>query len=161
MTSTPQYRRSVDRFPALPGYLLGAGLVAFFDGIALHQILQWHNLFSAVVPPTTMDAMRTNMRADGWFHVGAWLLTALGVAALWRTVGGVAVPPPSRVFVGHLLIGGGVFNLVEGIIDHQLLAIHHVREVPNHLTYDLTFLAVGGVLLVVVGKVLAREPVVR
>ncbi|WP_272547883.1 DUF2243 domain-containing protein [Acidovorax sp. NCPPB 3576] len=27
-----------------PGYLLGFSLGVFFDGIVLHQILQWHHL---------------------------------------------------------------------------------------------------------------------
>jgi uncharacterized membrane protein len=27
-----------------------------------------------------------------------------------------------------MLIGFGLFNLVEGIIDHHLLGIHHVNE---------------------------------
>jgi uncharacterized membrane protein len=27
-----------------------------------------------------------------------------------------------------LLAGWGVFNIVEGLIDHQLLGLHHVRD---------------------------------
>jgi uncharacterized membrane protein len=30
--------------------LLGLGLGGFFDGIVLHQILQWHHMLSAVKP---------------------------------------------------------------------------------------------------------------
>jgi hypothetical protein len=44
------------------GLILGLGLGGFIDGIALHQIAQWHNMGSAVGPPTTMDAMMQNMR---------------------------------------------------------------------------------------------------
>lgn len=52
--------------------------------------------------------------------------------------------------------GWGVFNLVEGIIDHQILGIHHVRDdLGGPLSWDLGFLAFG-LLLVVGGAVLAR-----
>ena len=37
------------------GVVLGIGLGGFVDGIALHQIAQWHNMGSAILPPTTMD----------------------------------------------------------------------------------------------------------
>jgi hypothetical protein len=39
------------------GVTLGIGLGGFLDGIVLHQIAQWHNMGSAVVPPVTMEAM--------------------------------------------------------------------------------------------------------
>lgn len=54
------------------------------------------------------------------------------------------------------MAGWGVFNLVEGIVDHQVLGIHHVRDdLGAPLGWDLGFLACGA-LLVVVGWVLAR-----
>ena len=45
------------------GILLGIGLGGFVDGIALHQIAQWHNMGSAILPPTTMDAMKISWKA--------------------------------------------------------------------------------------------------
>ncbi|MBD3781656.1 MAG: DUF2243 domain-containing protein, partial [Micrococcales bacterium] len=56
---------------------------------------------------------------------------------------------------GWVLAGWGLFNLVEGLLDHQVLAVHHVRSGPHQLWWDLAFLALGAVL-VVVGAVLAR-----
>lgn len=35
------------------------------DGIVLHQMLQWHHMLSTVLPPTGMEAMRTNMLWTG------------------------------------------------------------------------------------------------
>jgi len=59
-------------------------------------------------------------------------------------------------FVGSLGVGWGLFNLVEGIIDHQILGIHHVRtDVPSVLLWDLGFL-VFGALLVAFGATLIR-----
>ena len=60
----------------LAGIVLGLGLGGFVDGIALHQIMQWHNMGSAVLPPTTMDAMAKN----GFSLIG--LLVARGNRAL-------------------------------------------------------------------------------
>jgi Predicted membrane protein (DUF2243) len=54
----------------LAGIVLGVGLGGFVDGITLHQIMQWHNMGSAVLPPTTMDAMAQNMVWDGLFSCG-------------------------------------------------------------------------------------------
>ena len=51
----------------LAGIVLGLGLGGFVDGITLHQIMQWHNMGSAVLPPTTMDAMAQNWCGTGCF----------------------------------------------------------------------------------------------
>ena len=141
-----------------PGLLLGLGLGGFVDGIVLHQILQWHNMLSAVEPPVTVPAMQRNMRWDGLFHLLTWLLTAAGVAQLWRAGTRGALPHAGRHFLGDLLLGWGCFNLVEGLLDHHLLGIHHVREVPDRLAYDLVFLGLGGLGLILVGAWLRRGP---
>jgi uncharacterized membrane protein len=40
------------------GILIGIGMGGFVDGIVLHQMAQWHNMLSNIVPPHTMDTMR-------------------------------------------------------------------------------------------------------
>lgn len=58
------------------------------------------------------------------------------------------------MLIGLLLAGWGSVNLVEGVVDHQILGIHHVKaDVP---VLDLVFLAFGGVLLLG-GLALARR----
>jgi uncharacterized membrane protein len=139
------------------GLLLGLGLGGFIDGILLHQILQWHNMGSAVLPPTSMDAMSQNMRWDGLFHLATWIFTVIGVMALWAEGQRGTAPPTLGVLIGQLLLGWGLFNLVEGIVDHQLLGLHHVRDLPMHVpAYDWIFLIVGGVLLTALGWFLSR-----
>jgi uncharacterized membrane protein len=55
-----------------------------------------------------------------------------------------------------MAIGWGAFNLVEGIADHHLLGLHHVKEdAANVLLWDIGFLAFGA-LLVIAGYALAR-----
>jgi uncharacterized membrane protein len=136
--------------------LIGIGMGGFVDGIVLHQILQWHNMLSNRVPPETMEAMRLNMLWDGLFHALVWIITMVGIFMLWRAARQGQAIPALPTFIGLLLIGWGLFNLVEGIINHHILQIHHVREVANYNVYNLTFLAVGGVLLILVGWLLAR-----
>ena len=138
-----------------PGLVLGIGLGGFLDGIALHQILQWHNMGSAVLPPHSMAAMAQNMRWDGLFHLATWVITFVGIWMLWLE--GQASAPTPRLLVGQLLLGWGAFNLVEGVVDHHLLHLHHVRDLPtHHPAYDWAFLAIGGVLLIIIGWILAR-----
>lgn len=67
------------------GVLLGLGLGGFFDGIALHQLLQWHHMVSSVdsFSPETVPGLRTNTLADGLFHAVTYIFTVLGVTLLW------------------------------------------------------------------------------
>ena len=55
-----------------------------------------------------------------------------------------------------MLVGSGLFNLVEGLIDHEILGIHHVRSGPDQFIWDMAFLAVG-LLLVVAGWSMVRK----
>jgi uncharacterized membrane protein len=139
------------------GLLLGAGLGGFVDGIVLHQILQWHNMLSGQLPPDTLVRAKVNMYWDGLFHAAVWVLTVVGLAMLWAASGRPEVPHSGRTLLGGLLLGWGLFNVIEGLIDHELLGLHHVYEyTPNHLPADLGFLAFGlGLLLAGAGLVRA------
>ena len=139
-----RYRRA--RNAAL---LLGVGLGGFLDGIVLHQIVHWHQMLSARVPPASMEAMKQNMVADGWFHLATWLITLAGVFLLRSAIRGAGPMTSPRGFTGYLLIGWGAFNLVEGVIDHHLLDLHHVRDLPEHVPlYDWLFLLFSAGLVV-------------
>jgi uncharacterized membrane protein len=146
-----------------PATLVGVGLGGFVDGIVLHQMLQWHHMLTGTegdtvgirsVPADTLAGLETNTLWDGFFHAAAWLCVVGGLAWLWRRLRaarrepGGATPPGARVLWGALLTGWGLFNLVEGIVDHHLLQIHHVRSGPDQLAWDLAFLALGAALVV-------------
>jgi uncharacterized membrane protein len=53
-----------------------------------------------------------------------------------------------RLLRDSLAIGWGLFNLVEGIVDHHLLGTHHLRSGPNQLDWDLAFLTSGTLLAI-------------
>ncbi len=63
------------------GSLLGLALGGFFDGILLHQILQWHHLLSLV---PGIDDMRLQILWDGYFHLLMYVLAAVALWGLWR-----------------------------------------------------------------------------
>lgn len=90
------------------GFVLGAGLGGFVDGIVLHQILQWHNMVSGIHPVVDLVSAKVNMFWDGLFHAGVWLLTLWGIILLWR------VAPMRQAGDGYVLsgsmLGGGVFS---------------------------------------------------
>jgi uncharacterized membrane protein len=137
------------------GFVIGVGLGGFADGILLHQIAQWHNMGSSVLPPHTMEAMKLNMMWDGWFHAVSWIVTLAGVWMLWADR--AASAPDRTTLAGQMLLGWGAFNLVEGIVDHHLLNLHHVRDLPVHEPiYDWMFLGIAGIGFVVVGVLMAH-----
>jgi uncharacterized membrane protein len=135
--------------------VLGMGLGGLADGIIFHQLLQTHSMLSAKVDRTSIVGLETNMFWDGVFHASTWTLIALGLGLLWRSIHRKTVNVPTRILVGGLAIGLGLFNLVEGTINHHLLELHHVVENSASTRFDWAFLAFGGVL-VIVGRVLTR-----
>lgn len=141
------------------GLLYGLGLGGFVDGIVLHQILQWHHMVSDVegYPMTTVAGLEVNTLADGFFHVVTWaLVVAASITTLvaWRQ-GRLA--PNWSFHVGLVLAGWGIFDVVEGIVDHEVLGVHHVRgDLGAPLSWDIGFL-VFGVLLIVGGWLLHQR----
>jgi uncharacterized membrane protein len=138
------------------GLLLGTGLGGFVDGILFHQILQWHNMLSTVVPPADLVSMKYNMIWDGLFHALTWLVTVAGLTVLWFAGRNPTARWSGEAFVGGLACGWGAFNVVEGIVDHHLLGLHHVRPGPHQLAWDWGFL-VFGATLVAAGLALVRR----
>ncbi len=125
-------------------FVLGLGVGGFVDGIVIHQLLGWHHMLSGWYPPDTPENLHRNMIGDGLFHLFCLVLVLVGVVLLNR-----AAPLPARALAGGLLGGWGVFNLVEGTVDHLVLGVHHVRHGPDELAWDLGFLALGAVLALV------------
>jgi uncharacterized membrane protein len=138
-------------FPTAAGILFGLGLGGFFDGIVLHQILQWHHMVSHTHPPVDLPALQLNTLWDGIFHASTYLFVIVGLLLLWRTAHRTHLWWSGKLLIGTLLIGFGAFNLVEGVVDHHLLQLHHVNEtVPESqwIYWDVGFLVWGVVMLI-------------
>jgi uncharacterized membrane protein len=136
-----------------PGLLLGIGMGGFIDGILFHQILQIHSMLSNRFFPNTVVNLEINMVWDGLFHLFTWITTAIGIAFLWRAGRNPRILWSGKYFLGALAMGWGLFNLIEGIIDHHILEVHHVvqRAAPDQrLLWDLLF-DLSGVALIVLG----------
>ena len=121
--------RQGKEFPITGGIALGLGLGGFFDGIALHQIPQWHHMATnAGYPPNSMANLQMNILLDGLFHTATYVLVAMGLVLLWLAAHRTYEWWSGKMLVGTLLIGFGIFNLVEGVLDHQILSLHHANE---------------------------------
>lgn len=152
----PQQSRLLSKQFMLAGILLGMGFAGFFDGIVLHQILQWHHMLSSVRPMTNMSDVKVHSVADGLFHLADYGLTIAGVTLLWRSHLQDQLPKFSQPFIGLILFGAGLFNTIEGFIDHEILGIHHVRSGTHYLLWDMGFLICGIGLIIAGLKLLDR-----
>jgi len=138
-------------FPTSAGILFGLGLGGFFDGIVLHQVLQWHHMLSSWYPTNTIENLKLNTLWDGIFHSGTYLFVVVGLFILWRTAHRRHLYWSSKLLWGTVLLGWGIFNLVEGLVDHEILGVHHVNElVPldQRFVWDMGFLAWGAVMAI-------------
>lgn len=161
-------RRPSDTTTAAPtgrirvaGIILGVGLGGFFDGIVLHQLLQWHHMLtSAGFPPTSVENLQINTLADGLFHALTYVLTVIGLFLLWRAYAAGERPGSLIGLLGLLLLGWGLFNVVEGVLNHYILGIHHVRDDvpgPSQALWDAAFL-LWGAAMIGAGWLLSRRP---
>ena len=140
-----------EEFPTAAGLLFGLGLGGFFDGIVLHQVLQWHHMLtSAGYPADSLRNLEVNTFWDGLFHASTYVFVLLGLLVLWRAARRTHLRWSGKLLAGTVLMGFGTFNLVEGVIDHHLLGLHHVNEtVPRDqwIWWDLGFLLWGAAML--------------
>jgi uncharacterized membrane protein len=137
--------------------ILGIGLGGFADGIVLHQILQWHEMLTNILPADTVVNKSINMFWDGIFHLFTWFTTMIGVWLLWRLLKKKNINRSGYLLSGGMLAGWGIFNIIEGIIDHHILGLHNVREIAlNHDLWNYSFLTIG-FLLVSIGLLLIRK----
>lgn len=158
-TTSPPYRsaQASDRRLDWAGWLLGFGLGGFFDGILLHQILQWHHLLSAVASPAVQD-IRVQILADGLFHALMYVVAAIGLWFLWSRRRAFAEPGADRWLFGDALIGFGVWHMLDGVVSHWVLGLHRIRmDTDTPLFWDLLWFVVFGVAVAMAGWWLRRS----
>ncbi len=143
-TATPSRERA-------GSLLLGVGLGALVDGFVLHQLLQWHHLWSSRTTTGTVEGLEHNTLADGIFHVGFLVVLLAGAAML------LGRPLDGRALAGRVLVGFGTFHVLDQLVFHLALEAHHIREgVEHEALYDWGFFAIGLVLIAAGLAVLRR-----
>ena len=135
---------------------IGFALGGFFDGILLHQVLQWHHFLSLVGGDALRD-IRAQILADGLFHVAVYVIALVGLWLLWRARSGLAGAAGVRLFAMALL-GFGIWQLVDVVGFHWIVGIHRIRvDVPNPLAWDLGWIAVIGLPPLLAALLLLRR----
>jgi uncharacterized membrane protein len=123
-----------------PALALGIALGGFFDGIVLHQVLQWHHLLSAVATPGLAD-LRAQVMVDGVFHAAMYLLGAIAAWRLFRAEPRFAARP----LAGWLLLGFATWHALDAVLSHWVLGLHRIRmDTGSPLAWDLGWLLVFG-----------------
>jgi len=146
------------RFPIASGIFFGLGLGGFFDGILLHQVLQWHHMLSSWYPVNTIENLELNTRWDGIFHSATYVFVLIGLFPLWRSAHRRHLYWSTKLLIGTMLLGFGIFNFVEGVLNHHLLGIHHVNEtVPKDhwVFWDIGF-TLSGAMMIIAGWSIVR-----
>ena len=138
------------------------GFGGLADGIVLHSILGWHHLIctgaGALCRPTSIEQLTLENTQDGYFDLALGLVALAGTAMLFGAARRIGPAAHGRVLFGSMLAGCGTFNFMEGLIDHQILGIHHVLPGnPHQFLFDMLFLA-NGVLFFAIGACLIRRP---
>ena len=145
-----------DRRLSWPGWWLGFAFGGFSDGILLHQILQWHHLLSAVDGSPFRD-LRVQIVADGLFHALHYVVALVGLGLLWRDRRRLATVDSGSALLGPFLVGFGAWHLLDAVLFHWTLGIHHIRMASDHvLAWDLVFFAIG-VAACAVGWMMSRR----
>ena len=157
ITSAREKRHSQEPSPKLTvaplisaSTTLGIGIGGFADGTILHQILQWHEMLSNKIPPTSLINKSVNMFWDGIFHLFCLIVVILGMALLVKLFFRNDVIISWKTFIGGIFLGWGIFNIVEGIINHQILKLHNVREITTNVDlWNYGFLGISVIFLII------------
>ncbi|QGQ95223.1 DUF2243 domain-containing protein [Paenibacillus psychroresistens] len=130
----------------ISAFILGLGFMGSLDGIVFHQFLQWHHVIDH-------QNHRIELFSDGVFNLVVTLLLVFACIKIFRDALHNRIGFSWRIFIGSIIVGAGSFNLFEGLIDHQILGLHHVRSnSPNWFIYDIGYL-ISGVLLIIIGTI--------
>ncbi|AKJ28077.1 DUF2243 domain-containing protein [Caldimonas brevitalea] len=142
--------------------LLGFALGGFFDGILLHQVLQWHHLLSGIEANDGPLDLRTQLLADGLFHAAMYVVAVAGLFLLLRHRARLGAPGAGRRLMADALLGFGIWHVVDAVLSHWTLGLHRIRMgVDNPWLWDLGWLLVFGLGALVAAWALRRRPPAR
>lgn len=135
---------------SITSIILGIGIGGFIDGIFMHQILQWHGMFTNKLPADTVVGKSINMFWDGIFHLLTLTTVIIGLVSLIRLMRMHNVNSSPTLVWGGFFAGWGLFNFVEGILHHHILEFHNVREFSqNQDLWNYAFLMSGPLFMAI------------
>ncbi|XVH30535.1 DUF2243 domain-containing protein [Haloferacaceae archaeon DSL9] len=134
------------------GGMVGFGFGAVVDTVLFHLILQTHHLLSGMYDPYSYDGFRTNVMIDGLFIALMLGVSLVGAGMLWRAANRADRALSTRYLVGSIVVGMGVFNLLDGIVSHYVLDLHNVVHGteawnPPWVLISVLLLAIGAFVL--------------
>ena len=138
---TGETTSSATRRALIAAGIVGFGFSGLIDVLLLHLVLQWHHLLSGLYSQTTMSGLRINILADGLFSIAMVVIMGIGGGLLWKSERRTANPLPVRPLAGALLVGLGVFDLYDALVDHILLGLH--QPLSQGGTYNLHWIAIS------------------
>lgn len=133
------------RASLLAAAVIGIGVMAAVDEIVFHQLLAWHHFYDRSTPAV-------GLFSDGLLHAGS-LIALVGGFFWFADLRRRAALVP-RAGWGGFLLGVGVFQVFDGLVDHKVLRTHQIRYGVDLVPYDLAW-NLGGAVLIVAGVVLA------
>lgn len=122
---------------------MGAGYAALGHGIVFRQLLGWHHVVGG-------SEGRIGPVSDGVVALIALGLVTAGVIMLVNIRGRLATPRVPRRIVGAMLLGGGGFQVIEGLLMHHLFGLHHVNPASATAAWDAAYL-LSGIAVAAVG----------
>jgi uncharacterized membrane protein len=94
---------------------------------------------------------------DGIFHAFTLIVTITGVILLWKLFQRKDIDRSGNLLSGGLIFGWGLFNILEGIADHELLKLHNVRELSTAKeAWNLGLLAFSA-FLIILGLLISKQ----
>lgn len=133
-------KRTVDSLNFWSGILFGLGAVAFIDEVIFHQLLHWHHFYD-------LSTTSVGLISDGLFHAFSWFATVASlfmVADLRRKDSF-----QKKRWIGAYMLGAGIFQLYDGIIQHKIMRLHQIRYVDEVFYYDLVWNVIAAVMIVI------------
>lgn len=137
-----------DRGTILSGFLFGCGIAAsMIDLFIFHLALHWHHFYD-------LSTTEVALTVDGFFHAFGWFITIWGLFLL-ADVRRRAEVVWAR-WTGAVLAGVGLFQLLDGVLNHKILGIHQIRYNVDLLLYDVVWIGSAVIVLLLGAFVLWR-----
>src|SRR5690606_2011360 len=137
---------------AVAGWLMvGFALGGFFDGIVLHQILQWHHLLSGLEGAADRG-LHFQITMDGLFHLLMYAIGLAGMILLLSTRRKASGSASGGQILRLVLIGFGVWHVIDAAVSYWLLGIHRIRmDSDMPLLWDIGWLFAFGIVPLILG----------